>query len=65
MTKKEAKARKVEWTNALKEGRVVRYNNGCSMRSFKNTYDAQDFVRQIKTFCPGDMAEIVRLPREA
>jgi hypothetical protein len=61
MTKKEAKARKEAWQQALKNGRVVRYNNGCSMRACNTIEEANAFVRQIKTFCPDDMAEIVRI----
>ena len=59
MTKKESIARKQAWQQALSEGRVVRYNEGCSMRSFKTQDEAHAFVQQIKTFCPDDMAEIV------
>jgi hypothetical protein len=64
MTKKEAIARKAAWGAALTEGRVVRYNKGLSMRSFATADEAQAFVRQIKTFCPDEMAEIVNVAGE-
>ena len=48
MTKKEAKARKEAYTKALAEGRVVRYNNGLSFRSFKTVEDAEAFAEQAR-----------------
>ena len=61
MTKKEAKARNEAYRKALQEGRVVRYNDNCSFRSFATAEAAQAFVQQIKTFCPNNQAEIIRV----
>ena len=61
MTKKEARARNEAYRTALEEGRVVRYNDNCSFRSFPTIEAAEAFVRQIKTFCPNDQAEIIRV----
>jgi hypothetical protein len=57
MTKKEARARNEAYRQALTEGRVVRYNQGCSFRSFKTVEQACAFIQQIKTFVPEADAE--------
>lgn len=62
MTKKEAKARKEAYTAALKEGRVVRYNEGCSFRSFPDVAAAEAFVTEIKG--AGLDANIVVVPAD-
>lgn len=48
MSKKEAKARKAAYTNALAEGRVVRYNGGMSFRSFLTVQDAEFFLETVR-----------------
>lgn len=60
MTKKEAKARKEAYTTALKEGRVVRFNDGCSFRSFATVAAAKDF--ETHTRAAGLQANIVVIP---
>jgi hypothetical protein len=60
MTKKEAKARKVAYTQALKEGRVVRYNEGCSFRSFPTVVAAEIYVAELAA--SGLVANIVVVP---
>jgi hypothetical protein len=52
MTKKQARIRNEAYRQALAEGRVVRYNQGCSFRSFKTAEEAEAFIQQIKTFVP-------------
>jgi hypothetical protein len=47
MTKKEVKARKEAYTKALKEGRVVCYNDGCSFRSFPTVAAAEAYVAEL------------------
>jgi hypothetical protein len=53
MTKKEAAQFKAAWQAALTEGRVIRYNNGQSMKSFKTREEALKAVEQINTFAGG------------
>jgi hypothetical protein len=62
MTKKEAKARKEAYTKALKEGRVVNYNGGCSFRSFPTAAAAEAYVAELKT--AGLDAKIVVVPAD-
>ena len=62
MTKKEAKARKEAYTKALKEGRVVRYNEGCSFRSFATVAAAEAYVAEITG--AGLAANIVVVPAD-
>ena len=62
MTKKEAKARKEAYVKALKEGRVVRYNDGCSFRSFATVDAAKDF--ETHTRAAGLGANIVIVPAD-
>jgi hypothetical protein len=57
MTKKEAKARKQAYTKALKEGRVVRYNDGCSFRSFPTVAAAEAHLAEL--LAAGHAANIV------
>ena len=62
MTKKEAKARKEAYTKALKEGRVVRYNDGFSFRSFATVEAAKDFETHARA--AGFQANIVTVPAD-
>ena len=62
MTKKEAKARKEAYTKALKEGRVVQYNEGCSFRSFPTVAAAEAYLVEIKG--AGVAAKIVVVPAD-
>jgi hypothetical protein len=48
MTKKEAAKRKADWSKALAEGRVVRYNNGMQLRSFASIVEAEDFLKIVR-----------------
>jgi hypothetical protein len=41
MTKREAKANKAAWNNAIREGRAVRFDNGQSARSYPTAAEAQ------------------------
>jgi hypothetical protein len=54
-TKKEAIQRKIEWSCALVEGRVVRYNGGMTLTSYSTKEKAETAAREIEG------AEIVRL----
>ena len=45
MTKKEAAKRKADWSKALAEGRVVRYNDGMQLRSFASVEEAKEFLK--------------------
>lgn len=57
LTKKEAAARKAEWTKALTEGRVIRFGNGDSFRSFPTIEARDEFLAKLE---PG-LAEVVKL----
>ena len=57
--KKAAKMRKAAWNQALIEGRVVRFQNGITLRSFLNTDTACKAVEEAKA--AGLQAEIVSI----
>lgn len=48
MSKKEARARKENWTKALNEGRVVRFNDGMEFRSFLTADEAETFRKTLR-----------------
>ena len=47
MTKFEARLAKSNWSKALAEGRVVRFNSGASFKAFKTTDDAKAFAAML------------------
>lgn len=59
MTKKEARAGKEAWTKALAEGRVVRFDEGMSFRSFKSNADAQVFAASLPVEAKPEVLTVV------
>lgn len=59
MTKKEAIARKADWSRALAEGRVIRYNFGMTLRSYPTAEEARAEVERFKD--AGHQASIVKV----
>lgn len=58
-TKAEAKAQKAEWAKALVEGRVVRFNDGLTLKAYP-TIEARDLA--LAAFAAAGMdAEIVEV----
>ena len=47
-TKKRAAARAVNWRKALREGRVVRYLDGQSLKAFPTAEAAQEFANELR-----------------
>ncbi len=62
MTKKESKARRAAWQSALLEGRVVNWNDGMSLTSYRTTQEAQQAVNTM--IANGLSAYIVQFPAQ-
>jgi hypothetical protein len=62
MTKrKAARDLKLEWSNAVREGRVVSYNGGERFKSFPTTAQAEAEVLALKGSMPVAIARPVRV----
>jgi hypothetical protein len=60
MNKREARKRRIEWADAIAEGRVVRVDNGDRFRSFTTVAEAQEAERV--ALADGRQANIVKEP---